>query len=377
MADLPVRSFWCVMASADSANLLHVLETLAIAALGGIGFALAGFPAGLIAGSMLAVAVAALAGRPMLVPVPVARVSFVLIGILLGAVITPELVRGVGRWPLSIALLVAAALLMIGLTACYLRFVHRWDAGSALMGASPGSLAQVMALSTELGLDVRAIAIVQTVRVVLLTVGLPAGLAVFGLTAAPSLPARIGTSPDLAELAILVVVSTLAGLAFMWIRFPGGLLFGAMAGSGALYGTGLIHTAMPWWIGAAGVILLGAIAGARFTNTRPRMLLRYLGAAFGSFATSIAVASGFVVLVTMLLPLRVADAVVAFSPGAQDTMMVLALTLHLDPVFVGAHHVVRFVVVSVTVPLLVRAFVKPPPPDQKGWRPPRHGTFED
>jgi hypothetical protein len=307
----------------------------------------------------------------------VARVAFVLIGMLLGAVITPELVRGVARWPLSIALLVAAALLMIAVTACYLRFVHRWDAGSAVLGASPGSLAQVMAISTELKLDVRAIAIVQTVRVVLLTVGLPLGLALFGLTAAPALPLRLGSSPDPIELALLMAVSTVAAVAFLWVRFPGGLLFGAMAASGLLYGTGFVHTTFPWWIGAAGVILLGAVAGARFANTSPRMLIGCLGAAFGSFATSVAVASAFAVLVTALLPVRVADVVVAFSPGAQDTMMVLALALHLDPVFIAAHHVVRFVVVSVTVPLLVRALVKRPPPDRKDWRPPRRGTFED
>jgi membrane AbrB-like protein len=196
------------------------------------------------------------------------------------------------------------------------------------------------------------------VRVVLLTVGLPVGLALFGLTAAPALPARLGSSPDPRELAILVVAATVAAMAFLRVRFPGGLLFGAMAASGLLYGTGIVHTTFPWWIGAAGVILLGAVAGARFANTSPRVLVGYLGAAFGSFATSIAVASGFVVLVTALLPVRVADVVVAFSPGAQDTMMVLALALHLDPVFVAAHHVVRFVVVSVTVPLLVRAIVK-------------------
>jgi uncharacterized protein len=370
--------------SAPAGVLSHVAETLAIAAVGGIAFALVGFPAGLIAGSMLAVAIAALAGRPMVVPNTVARVSFVLIGILLGAVITPELILGIGDWPLSIALLIAAALCMICLTACYLRFVHGWDSASALMGASPGSLAQVMALSTELGLDVRAIAIVQTVRVVLLTVGLPAGLALFGLTASPSLPARVAASPDLAELSILVIVSTAAAIGLLWARFPGGLIFGAMAGSGLLYGTGMVHTGLPWWVGGAAVILLGAVAGARFANTTPRMLMGYLGAAFGSFATAVTVASGFVLVVTALLPVRVADVVVAFSPGAQDTMMVLALALHLDPVYVAAHHVVRFVVVSVTVPLLVRYVARPPksgggPPKLggKGWRPPRRGAFED
>ena len=48
----------------------------------------------------------------------------------------------------------------------------------------------------------------------------------------------------------------------------------------------------------------------------------------------------------------VSDAVIAFSPGAQDTMMVLALALHLDPVFVGALQISRFLIVSLLVPFM-------------------------
>jgi uncharacterized membrane protein AbrB (regulator of aidB expression) len=58
--------------------------------------------------------------------------------------------------------------------------------------------------------------------------------------------------------------------------------------------------------------------------------------------------------VTAILPFRVADVVIAFAPGAQDTMMVLALTLHLDPVFVGAHHLTRFLIVTFSVALTAR-----------------------
>ena len=83
-----------------------------------------------------------------------------------------------------------------------------------------------------------------------------------------------------------------------WLRFPGGLMFGAMAGSGILHGTGLVHAVLPWWIAGAAMITLGAVAGARFANTTPSMLLNYLGAAFGSFAVAIAVASCFVLIVT-------------------------------------------------------------------------------
>src|SRR5215470_9270248 len=90
-------------------ELLQIAETLLIAAVGGVGLSMIGFPGGLVSGSMLTVAIAALAGRPMKVPLPVARVCFVMVGILLGAVVTPETLRGVAAWPLSVALLVISA----------------------------------------------------------------------------------------------------------------------------------------------------------------------------------------------------------------------------------------------------------------------------
>ena len=74
--------------------ILPPIETLLIAAAGGITFAKLGIPAGLVSGSVLAVAIAALAGRQMRVPTPMARVCFVLIGILLGAIVTPETLQG-------------------------------------------------------------------------------------------------------------------------------------------------------------------------------------------------------------------------------------------------------------------------------------------
>ena len=71
-------------------------------------------------------------------------------------------------------------------------FVHGWDRLSALFGASPGALAQVMVLSAEYKADLRAIAIVQTLRVVALTVGIPVGASLFGLTAEGGIMARLG-----------------------------------------------------------------------------------------------------------------------------------------------------------------------------------------
>jgi len=335
--------------------LLETAETLAIALAGGVTFVFLGLPAGLVSGSVVAVAAAALLGRPMRVPLTLARICYVVVGTLLGTVVTPETLRGVITWPASVALLMLASLGMIAATMTYLRVVHRWDPLSALMGASPGSMAQVIALSSELGGDLRAVAIVQTVRVLLLVVGLPSGLALFGLVV-PAVPVPRGPAgfSVLGEMLLLLGVAVVFALVFQRLRFPGGLLFGALAGSAVLHGAGLIHAALPWWVGGASVITLGALVGSRFANTSARMLLGHLGAAFGSFAVSMAVATVFVMIVARLFSFPIANIVIAFAPGAQDTMMVLALALHLDPVYVGAHHLARFLVVTVAIAVAAR-----------------------
>jgi uncharacterized protein len=335
--------------------LIETAETLAIALAGGLAFVLLGLPAGLVSGSVVAVATAALLGRPMRVPLTLARICYVVVGTLLGTVVTPETLRGVITWPASVALLMLASLAMIAATMTYLRVVHRWDSLSALMGASPGSMAQVIALSSELGGDLRAVAIVQTVRVLLLVVGLPNGLALFGFVV-PAVPLPRGPAgfSVLGEMLLLLAVAVTFALIFLRLRFPGGLLFGALAGSAVLHGAGLIHAAPPWWIGGAAVITLGALVGSRFANTSARMLLSHLGAAFGSFAVSMVVATVFVAIVARLFSFPIANIVIAFAPGAQDTMMVLALALHLDPVYVGAHHLARFLVVTVAIAVAAR-----------------------
>jgi len=93
--------------------LAETAETLAIALAGGLTFTYLALPAGLVSGSVLAVATAALLGRPVRMPLPLARICYVIVGILLGAVVTPETLRGVTTWPVSIALLMLCSVVLM------------------------------------------------------------------------------------------------------------------------------------------------------------------------------------------------------------------------------------------------------------------------
>ena len=360
----------------------NVAETLVIATIGGLTVGLSGFPGGYISGAIVAVAIAALARRPMQIPVWLTRTIFVLIGISLGSVVTPETLQGMATYPLSIAVLIAA-MVVVGFTgAQYLRLVHGWDTSSAYLAAAPGGMSQVLSIASEVGADMRGIAIVQTLRVVLVAVGLPAGLALLGLAGKSTGSFGGAFNPDqIGELAILVVTSTTAALLAQYFRFPGGLVFGSMVTSAVLHGTGLIHAVMPWWVANTAMIALGAVTGSRFGNMPLRLLLNFVTAAFGSFALALVVVAIFCAGLMTVVTLPVAEVMIAFAPGSVDAMMLLALALHLDPVYVGAHHLTRIFFVSLIMPFVARGTArrvkragdadKPPPPPKS---PP---TFQD
>jgi membrane AbrB-like protein len=345
----------------DKHRARNAVETLIVATAGALFFVWINFPAGLICGSMLAVAGAALAGRPMVVPANLARLTFFIIGMSLGAVVTPRTLHGIVDWPISMALISISAVCMTAGTMCYLRYVHGWDMKSALYGGSPGGMAQVISLAVHSGADIRGVVIVQTVRVVFISVSIPAGLAAFGLAA--SATATLGTASFNAspiELAIMVAFCFATAMLLHRIRFPASIVFGAMLGSGILHGGDFLHAALPWWFVSGAVVVMGAIVGQRFANTPPQMLFAYLGAAVGSFAVAASICTAFAVLVAALTTTtaRVADLVISFAPGAQDTMMVLALSLNIDPVFVGAHQLARFLTVSLSLPLFAHLFTR-------------------
>jgi membrane AbrB-like protein len=216
-------------------------------------------------------------------------------------------------------------------------------------------MSQVLAVAAEIGADLRAIAIVQSMRVVIIAVGLPSGLSLLGLASHAARPAGSPMSwASLDEFGVLAAAAVIGALLFHRLRFPGGLLFGAMFASGALHGTGAVHFVLPWWATNAAAIALGAIIGARFANMSVQVFAAFIGAAFGSFAVAVAIASAFGAVVIRMMDLPVAEVVIAFAPGSADAMMLLALALHLDPVYVGAHHVVRIFFVALAMPFMAR-----------------------
>ncbi|MGY4414278.1 membrane AbrB-like protein [Bradyrhizobium sp. LB7.1] len=155
----------------------------------------------------------------------------------------------------------------------------------------------------------------------------------------------------------MVAASLAAALLLRLIRFPASWMFGAMIGSSVLHGAGWVEGGLPDWVRGVALVGIGALIGSRFARMRIKTLAGHINAALGSFTVAIAVSAIFVGIVALTTQVKFSDVVVAYAPGAMDAMLVaLALTLHIDPIFVGAHHLSRFVFVTIATPGIVHLF---------------------
>jgi len=349
---IPVSTTFAVPSRAKT---LNVLETLVIGIGGGALFLWANLPGGLISGAMISVGIAAIAGRPLTMPPILTQTVLVLLGISLGSMMSRQLVQHMGTYPLSIGLLALATFCSTFGSSVYLQRVHGWDRTSAFLAGSPGALSQITMLALERGADVSAIAVVQTMRVIVLTAALPLLLALTGI-AGPSQPAAAMAVASPLELGELIASAVALALLLRLLSFPASWMFGAMIGSSLLHGTGAIEGGLPEWVRGIALIGIGAVIGTRFARMKIAVLLSHVNAALGSFTIAIVISAIFVAVIALSTHVRFADIIVAFAPGAMDAMLALALTLHIDPVFVGAHHLSRFVFVTIATPGIIHLF---------------------
>ncbi len=329
------------------------LRSLAIAAAGGAALGLAGIPGGWIAGSMLAVAITALSGIAVDLSPSVRNLGFVAVGISMGSGVTPDIIARLSSWPITIVLVVLSIPLIAGVLTLFLMRVARWDLATAMLSAMPGALSYLIALAPETKADVPRVAILQTTRVAILVAILP--LAALWLSdpvpPAPFVP--LGGLDD----AILLYTAGVGGavLAYL-VRVPAGLLVGGLFISAVLHGSGLVVGRPPQWIAIVGFIILGTLIGTRFAGTRWRELGAVLGVSLASFVLGSSIAVAMAIVGSALTGFPVLKLIIAFAPGGLEAMVVLAFAMDLDPAFVAAHHLVRFLLIALAAPFVVRWF---------------------
>ncbi|SES37793.1 hypothetical protein SAMN04490244_11387 [Tranquillimonas rosea] len=324
--------------------------TLLVGGVGAAVFRALGFPAPFLAGPAVTVTTAILLGVRLAIPVPLGNACFLLLGIGIGSTVTPEVLQAAVTWPVSFVVMTMTLLTSLVANRTLLHRAFGFDPFSAMLAATPGHLSYVMGLSTELGSDVSRIAIVQSMRVLFLTVLVPALLALWGVEGDAVTTPTAPMTPLSALMLAAVSVAAAWGLARL--NVPAAWLLGGMFVSGAAHATELAPGQLPSWLTLAAFTVMGSLIGTRFRGQSLVELRRNLLAGIGVTLVSCGVAAIGALMVARILDLSPALLLISFAPGGVEVMAAMSVQIGVEPTFVAAHHVFRLLILTAIIPLL-------------------------
>ena len=348
-------------ASPPAVSSLTLPATLAVALAGAGAFAALGLPLPFLLGPMFACLIAALAGKRLKGPPLIGGAMRAVLGVAVGAAVTPELVGRLGAMAASVALVPLFVAISGALGVIYFRRVARFDRVTAYYAAMPGGLQDMILLGREAGGDARALSLVHVTRVLAIVSIAPALL---GTLWGVSLDGPVGdpaSALPISEMALMVLAGALGWAAAARVGLFGASILGPMIATAGFSLAGLIAHRPPAEAMIAAQFFIGIAIGVGYVGITPGELRRVVLAGLGYCAILAALSAAFAqgVHVAGLAP--PVEALLAFAPGGQAEMALIAIVAGADAAFIVTHHLVRLVVVIAGAPVAAR-LMRPDPP---------------
>lgn len=330
--------------------------TAALAGAGVAVFFAFSLPLPFLLGPMFACLIAALVRVPMGGVGIMGEATRTVLGLAVGASIKPELFGRIDEMALSLALTPVFVLAIGGVGYPYFRRLCGFSHPTAYYSAMPGGLQDMLVFGEEAGADVRALTLVHATRVLAIVAAAPFILeAFYGVTVAgqraPGVP--IAETP-LVQGAILVVCALVGWLGGKRIGLFGASIVGPLILAGAASLSGLLTQRPPMEAIIVAQLFIGAGVGVKYAGITMREIRVTVTAALGYCIAVGLIAFVFESTVSGLGLAPPLEALLAFAPGGQAEMALLAIVAGADVAFVVAHHLVRIVIVILGAPIVAR-----------------------
>lgn len=338
--------------------LIARIETLVVAAIGVFIFWILNLPLPFLFGPMFACLIAALLQRQLKGLGQFSVAARTILGVAIGASITPEVVSQLPQMAASVALipLYIGVIAIIGVPFFYR--VCGFDFPTAWYAAMPGGLQDMIIFGEEAGGDVRALSLIHATRVLIIVTIAPIILVFgFGATLDTPIGAPASTLP-VGQMLLLAAAALIGWKGGERIGLFGASILGPMIVTALLSLTGLIHTRPPAEAILVAQFMIGLGIGVGYVGVTLLELRKNVlsGVLFTALLGLIAAGFTWVVVKMELAPPL--EGFLSFSPGGQAEMTVLSIVAGADLGFVIVHHLTRVFLVIIGAPLVARWFMR-------------------
>jgi uncharacterized protein len=318
--------------------------------------------AALFAALIVGIALALPAVAPKRVPRPIGTAAQGVLGVYIATMVDRDAVNALGPdWPIVLGVAVATLVLSIGAGALlgWHRDVSPLTGSLALVA---GGASGLVAIARELGGDDRVVAVVQYLRVALVTASMPVVVTLVyhaDKSHHAELRGQTDSAPWYLSVALMTVLIVAGAAGGRLIRLPGAGLLGPMALTIVLQVTGLsFGLSVPTILVQAGYMFIGWQAGVAFTRDALRAVGRLLPVAVALIVVLTVATAGLGVVLADAAGLTPLEGYLATSPGGVYAVLATAVETGSNVTFVIAAQVVRILLMLFTAPLLARVVIR-------------------
>jgi len=297
---------------------------------------------------------AALLGVPLKGIKPLNEAMRTVLGVAVGATLTPVVLASIpAMWP-TLVLMIAMTVMIGVIGVPYFMRVWKYDFTTSYYASMPGGLQDMLIFGEEAGGNVRTLSLVHATRVFVIVVILPfllSGIWDADLSQPPGVPAN--TVPW-SELLLMFLCGIVGWQVAKWVGMFGASILGPLILTAILTSMDFIHFRPPAEAIWAAQFFIGMTIGGKYTGITLAEIRRDITAALGLCLILFLLTLVFVEIVYNAGLAPGMEALLAFAPGGQAEMTVLALIVGADVAFVVAHHTLRIFFVILGAPIAAR-----------------------
>ena len=317
--------------------------------------------AALFAALAVGIVLALISVGPERVPRKLGLAAQGVLGVYIGTMVQQDALSELGGdWPIVVAVAVGTLLLSViaGALLGLRRDVTPLTGSLALVA---GGASGLVAIARELGGDDRVVAVVQYLRVALVTASMPIVVTlIYHADRSHSAAAAVEADPapwylSVAVMAALIVVGAVGG---RLIRLPGAGLLGPLALTVGLEVSGFsFGLSVPVLLVQAGYMLIGWQAGLAFTRDSLRSVGRLLPVALALIVFIGVATAGLGIVLARVAGLTPLEGYLATSPGGVYAVLATAVETGSNVTFIIGAQVVRILLMLFAAPVMARGVV--------------------
>jgi len=340
-------------------KIIPYITTFAVALLGVGAFMTLDLPLPWLLGPILACLLAALVGVPMKGIKPVNEAMRSILGVAVGATFTVPLLISMGAmWPT----LLMIPLMVLAIGALGVPYFHRfwgYDFPTSYYATMPGGLQDMLVFGEEAGGNVRTLSLIHATRVLVIVVALPFILQAVWNADLSNPPGEPAATLPVSELAIMVICALVGWQFAKAIGMFGASILGPLILTAIVSLAGFLHHRPPAEAIWMAQFFIGMTVGVKYAGITLAEVRRDIIAGLGFCVILILLTLVFAEVIHLANLAPPLETILAFAPGGQAELTVLALIVGADMAFVIAHHVLRIFIVILGAPIFARLFKSP------------------